>query len=207
MVHSRTTTLQRLSATAGIRIDATFHDRPCVVFFEQDTATISIVDVEADRVMITLPQMPHNPPIRLEGTEIVWDQRRLGVEDDAQHLSDAELFVSTVNGRVAPEAQKASTARFSPPDRRATPLRDQTYEGPYFQFAVINIGSFRAVGRLQRALGIAASEGWDLVAIYDKASNWMQGMEKGFILLKRPVPDGRTMRADEWCITLNLAGT
>jgi hypothetical protein len=30
-------------------------------------------------------------------------------------------------------------------------------------------------------------------------------MEKGFILLKRPVPQGVTVPDDEWCITINVA--
>jgi hypothetical protein len=32
-------------------------------------------------------------------------------------------------------------------------------------------------------------------------------MEKGFILLKRQVPPGVTLREDEWCVSLNLTGT
>jgi hypothetical protein len=33
--------------------------------------------------------------------------------------------------------------------------------------------------------------GWELVAIYDKSSNWLRDMEKGFALFKRLVPDGQ----------------
>ena len=41
-------------------------------------------------------------------------------------------------------------------------------------------------------------------AVYDKASNWFTGMEKGFILLKRPVAPSVHLSDDEWCITMNL---
>lgn len=47
--------------------------------------------------------------------------------------------------------------------------------------------------------------GWELITIYDKASNWMQGMEKGFMLLKRPVAPETKLEDDEWCKTINLA--
>lgn len=36
----------------------------------------------------------------------------------------------------------------------------------------------------------ASAAGWELVAVYDKASNWFAGLEKGFVLMKRPVPTG-----------------
>jgi hypothetical protein len=48
------------------------------------------------------------------------------------------------------------------------------------------------------------SQGWELAAVYDKASNWFTGMEKGFILLKRPVAPSVHLSDDEWCITMNL---
>ena len=44
-----------------------------------------------------------------------------------------------------------------------------------------------------------------MVAVYDKASNWFTGMEKGFMLLKRPVPAGVT--PDRWCLMLSRVGT
>ena len=75
---------------------------------------------------------------------------------------------------------------------------------PRWQFAVINVGMFNASDRFQRALGAAASQGWELVGVYDKASNWLSGMEKGFILLKRQVPPGVRLRDDEWCISLSM---
>jgi hypothetical protein len=34
----------------------------------------------------------------------------------------------------------------------------------------------------------------------------MTGMEKGFVLLKRPVAPGVIVADDEWCVTISLAG-
>jgi hypothetical protein len=59
-----------------------------------------------------------------------------------------------------------------------------------WQYCIVNLGSFGTGGRLGMALSYFGSQGWELVTIYDKASNWFQGMEKGFILFKRPVPPG-----------------
>lgn len=42
--------------------------------------------------------------------------------------------------------------------------------------------------RMASVLAVAGENGWELVSIYDKSSNWFQGFEKGFMLLKRPVP-------------------
>ena len=46
---------------------------------------------------------------------------------------------------------------------------------------------------------IAGSQGWELVSIYDMASNWIGGFEKRFMLLKRPVPPGLQLEETEWC--------
>lgn len=62
---------------------------------------------------------------------------------------------------------------------------------PRFQYRVVNLGMFRAQDRMVRVLGDMGSAGWELVVIYDKSSNWLQGMEKGFALFKREVPDGQ----------------
>jgi hypothetical protein len=62
----------------------------------------------------------------------------------------------------------------------------------------------RRVVQLRRSHGSDAGErrfaGWELAATMDKQSNWFAGMEKGFILLKRPVPAGVTL--EQWCITV-----
>jgi hypothetical protein len=50
---------------------------------------------------------------------------------------------------------------------------------------------FNQAERLAGTLGYLGSEGWELAAVYDKASNWLDGFEKGFLLFKRAVPDGQ----------------
>lgn len=69
-----------------------------------------------------------------------------------------------------------------------------------WQYAVVDIGSFGAQGRMAEVLRVAGSTGWELVSVYDKASNWIGNMEKGFMLLKRAVPEGVT--PSEWAITI-----
>jgi hypothetical protein len=59
-----------------------------------------------------------------------------------------------------------------------------------WQYRVVNIGAYFAHERLVQTLGALGQDGWELVTIYDKASNWFDGMEKGFALFKRAVPDG-----------------
>lgn len=74
-----------------------------------------------------------------------------------------------------------------------------------WQYAVVGLGSFRALDRLTDTLGRLGAEGWELVTVYDKASNWF-AVEKGFMLFRRPVAAEQTVAADEWCVTINLAG-
>lgn len=78
------------------------------------------------------------------------------------------------------------------------------YTGTRWQYAVVNIGMFSAMNRMELVLGSAGSQGWELISIYDKGSNWNVGMEKGFMLLKRPVQPGTLLQDQEWCITMNL---
>ncbi len=63
-------------------------------------------------------------------------------------------------------------------------------EIPRWQYRIVNSGTFNTSARVGMALSYFGQQGWELVTIYDKASNWMQGFEKGFILFKRPVPPG-----------------
>ncbi|MCB0955402.1 MAG: hypothetical protein KDB06_01470 [Ilumatobacter sp.] len=46
--------------------------------------------------------------------------------------------------------------------------------------------------------------GWQLVGIYDKQSNWSANIEKGFMLLRKPVQPGARLAADQWCITFSM---
>jgi hypothetical protein len=59
-----------------------------------------------------------------------------------------------------------------------------------WQYRIVNIGAFNTAQRLGSALALCGAQGWELVAILDKASNWLANMEKGFVLFKRPVPPG-----------------
>ena len=67
-----------------------------------------------------------------------------------------------------------------------------------WQYAVVNTGSFNSMKRLSGVLALAGSAGWELISVYDKASNWIGGTEKGFMLLKRAVPDD--FEPEEWCV-------
>ena len=66
------------------------------------------------------------------------------------------------------------------------------------QYVVANVGMFGAKGRLQGVLAFLGPHGYELVTVYDKASNWFGGMEKGFMLFKREVPPGQEPDGP-WC--------
>lgn len=84
------------------------------------------------------------------------------------------------------------------------------YEEPYlaqyprWQYGVVAIGMFGAFERLRNTLGVLGADGWELVTVYDKASNWLNGMEHGFMLFKRPVPAGQKLPDEQWVIAVNL---
>jgi hypothetical protein len=59
-----------------------------------------------------------------------------------------------------------------------------------WQYRVVNIGSYMTADRMQTALGHLGPEGWELIGVFDKSSNWIGGTEKGFMLFKRPVAQG-----------------
>jgi glycosyltransferase A (GT-A) superfamily protein (DUF2064 family) len=69
---------------------------------------------------------------------------------------------------------------------------------------LINLGAFNAMDRMQTVLGAAGSMGWQLVGIYDKQSNWSANMEKGFMVLRKPVQPGVRLADDQWCITISM---
>lgn len=66
----------------------------------------------------------------------------------------------------------------------------QVDEIPRWQYRIVQSGAFGTAERLGMALSYFGQQGWELVTVYDKASNWIQGIEKGFVLFKRPVPPG-----------------
>jgi len=73
-----------------------------------------------------------------------------------------------------------------------------------WQYTVVRLGMFSNRERMMEALGILGSQGWELAATYDKASNWFAGFEAGFLLFKRAVPDG--VEPDgPWCAEFEYA--
>lgn len=84
---------------------------------------------------------------------------------------------------------------------------EEIYLGPggaRWQYGVVSIGSFRTPEKLTAALAHLGELGWELITVYDKGSNWLQGYEQGFVLFKRPVAAGTRLRPDEWCINVRL---
>lgn len=59
-----------------------------------------------------------------------------------------------------------------------------------WQYRVVDIGAFSTHDKMRLALGHLGEDGWELVTVYDKASNSMVGFENGFMLFKRPVQTG-----------------
>jgi len=68
-----------------------------------------------------------------------------------------------------------------------------------WQYRVVNVGMYNTPDRLASVLGQLGSNGWELVHVYDKQSNWLAGMEKGFAIFKRAVPDGEEP-PDSWAL-------
>lgn len=67
-----------------------------------------------------------------------------------------------------------------------------------YQYTIVNIGTYFAADRLGMTLAYFGQRGWDLVAVYDKESNWASSGEKGFVLLKRPVAAGAEPEGGSW---------
>jgi hypothetical protein len=78
-----------------------------------------------------------------------------------------------------------------------------------WQYRIVNLGAFFTGERLQSTLARLGAEGWELIAVYDKASNWIAAMEKGFALFKRPVAPDESAPPDGWAVleTTTSAGT
>lgn len=59
-----------------------------------------------------------------------------------------------------------------------------------WQYRIVNLGAAFVARRLGMTLSYFGQRGWELVGVYDKASNWLNGIEKGFMLFKKAVPPG-----------------
>ena len=101
--------------------------------------------------------------------------------------------------RVEPDDEHIAETMFKEADfaSPSDPFWESMPNVPRWQYAVVNIGSFNSAERMQSMLARAGSHGWELTATMDKQSNWWN-MEKGFLLLKRPVPEGH--KPQQWCI-------
>lgn len=74
-----------------------------------------------------------------------------------------------------------------------------------WQYAIANVGTIDTAQRLERVLGKLGSDGWELVNVYDKSSNWIGGAEKGFVLFKRAVLPGEEPEV-AWAVHVDKAG-
>lgn len=77
-----------------------------------------------------------------------------------------------------------------PADEVEVELPDAEPYDTRWQYRLVNVGAFFAPSRLGMTLSFFGQRGWELVSVYDKASNWLNGIENGIILFKKPVPPG-----------------
>lgn len=120
----------------------------------------------------------------------------------------ADQFVTCGNGHTCPVGS-VTCAACGAPITQAPPPRPPAappYPGTRWQYAVANIGTFATGERLIRVLGSLGAQGWELVNVYDKASNWIGGTEKGFMLFKRPVAPGQAPPEGLWSLEVDKSG-
>ena len=100
--------------------------------------------------------------------------------------SDADEFMAAFHSRQTQKAESAAA--------RSAALRELTEpfstDDDRWQYLVVNTGAFNTASRLTDVLSATGRAGWELVTIYDKSSNWLAGIENGFMLLRRRVPPG-----------------
>lgn len=102
-----------------------------------------------------------------------------------------------------PKPDLGPPARSSAPSSSGSDLSKLAQRLPtaeHYQYAIVNVGTFNSADRMRATLAQAGAAGWELITVYDKASNWVGGWEKGFMLLKRVVPEG--VDPGEWCIVI-----
>ena len=105
----------------------------------------------------------------VQNGEFAWSGGRVQpVDDDFGHAVALAHVVSVRSSR-------------SPSER----LLGQPMPGVQrWQYAIVNTGSFKSAERMTEVLATAGAGGWELVSVYDKASNWLGGLEKGFMMLE-----------------------
>lgn len=150
---------------------------------------------DQDRKLGTYP-IANLPPLRLLDDELHIGAQSFTVPDD--QFGMAMAFTHFVNLR---RSQDPRPFVHRQADSGVQALLEPVANGDRFQYAVVNVGMFNSADRMAGVLASAGENGWELVTVYDKSSNWLNGMEKGFMLLKRRVPEGATVK--QWCVTLN----
>ena len=143
------------------------------VTYNEELAEVVALDAK-DRVVLRTPLWAGQRPFEVAGDYFLWGSRELLVPE--KELGMAMAFAHYVNQRVPQTAHERHLGAAMPGAQR-------------WQYGVINVGMFQSAERMQQVLATAGANGWELVGVYDKASNWLRGMEKGFMMLKRPVTD------------------
>lgn len=116
---------------------------------------------------------------------------------------EASAFVDAAMAAAAKTPGFAEAARIAAEKRPGSSIPRELVEAletgcERWQYAVVNTGAFNTSERLAAVLATSGSAGWELVTIFDKSSNWLGGMEKGFMLLRRRVPPG--IEPENWAI-------
>lgn len=158
------------------------HQRDVAVKYNEARQVLVLTYLDNEQEL----EMPLPPlaDVVVEHGEFRWPGGRVEPAEDDFGLAVALAHVINVRFNMSP-----SERRLSEP----MPFAQR------WQYAVVNTGAFKTAERMTEVLATAGAGGWELISIYDKASNWIGGTEKGFMLLKRPVPDN--VEPDEWCIT------
>jgi hypothetical protein len=132
-------------------------------------------------------------PLAIDGDDLLIDGAHCTIPDDQYGLALA--FVEFVNRRLPTMLSPHEQVN----DGIAT-LLEPVPGTQRFQYAVVGVGLFKSPERMAEVLSSAGENGWELVTVYDKASNWWAGMEQGLMLLKRPIPED--VEIDRWCIII-----
>lgn len=163
------------------------------LIYNSGSCSVDVSDEKGRRVHSTVLTTLTTPFVLTDDDHLVIDHQRYAVAVD--EIGMALAFVHFVNLRIPRDPLRHQQAGDG-----LDALLEHVGCVERFQYAVVNVGMFNSADRMAGVLGAAGENGWELVTVYDKASNWLGGMEKGFMLLKRRVPEGAGV--SQWCITL-----
>lgn len=156
--------------------------RDVTVKYDEDRNALVLTYTDHGQELI-VPLRPGEEVVVQNG-EFAWSSGHVEPIDDDFGLAVALAHVVSVRSSSSPSERML--AQRMPGAQR-------------WQYAIVNTGAFKSADRMTEVLATAGASGWELISVYDKASNWLGGLEKGFMMLKRPVPDD--VEPDEWCIT------